>query len=431
MFDSKALSELVEQQIHDIVDQQVQTVLTDKTWIDQVEQRIIDYVQDRIAARFTNISNIPDIVLAVQSSVSTLLKNGQVPGIENYVDHTVIKNSVDNSLQVLIKKIVDDFLVDPQWVGKIEQMITVNMVNRVSDQLSEFDVDAAVVKQLDATYDRWQQRLMTEFKTNGISDLASQCNLTIMDGVVVVENELVTKNLAVEEDAKFKGTLTVQDLVVKGTINTDNSSWDELATVAAKKALKGLTDQWQQDLVTGVIDQAKQTGIEFAQVTLSGKPIVDDSGHLNPVFKHGHFSTVGRLQELTVSGDTSLNETLNVVRNRVGINTKQPEMALGLWDEEVSIVAGKRQKDQAYIGTSRKQSLSLGVNRDVALEIDTDGLTTVKNLRIDRFKIGFAPQVPGYSGTRGDLVFNSDPKPDSPFAWVCLGGFKWQTLKAV
>jgi hypothetical protein len=136
MFDSKALSELVEQQIHDIVDQQVQTVLTDKTWIDQVEQRIIDYVQNRIAARFTNISNIPDIVLAVQSSVSTLLKNGQVPGIENYVDHTVIKNSVDNSLQVLIKKIVDDFLVDPQWVGKIEQMITVNMVNRVSDQLS-------------------------------------------------------------------------------------------------------------------------------------------------------------------------------------------------------------------------------------------------------------------------------------------------------
>ena len=430
MFDAKTLNDLVEQQIHNIVDEQVQSVLNDKTWINQVEQRIVGYVQDRIAARFTNIGSIPDIVIAVESSVARLLESGQIPGIQQYVDETTIKNSVDNSIQALVKSILGELLVDPQWVKKIEQMITTDMVSRVGQHLSNIDVNAMVVEQLDSTYDRWQQRLMKEFKSNGINDMASTCNLTVMDDVVVVEKDLVANDLQIETDASVKGLLTVQNLVVKGTINTDNSSWDELTEIATNKTMSRLTDTWKTKLVNDVVDQAKTTGVEFGQVLLNGKPVVDEHGRMNPLFKHANFSTVGRLQELTVNGETSLNETLTVVRNRVGINTEQPEMALGVWDEEVSIIAGKRQKDQAYVGTSRKQNLALGVNRDVALEIDAEGLITVKNLRIDRFQIGFAPQVPGYSGTRGDIVFNSDPKPNTPFAWVCLGGFKWQTLKA-
>jgi hypothetical protein len=115
---------------------------------------------------------------------------------------------------------------------------------------------------------------------------------------------------------------------------------------------------------------------------------------------------------------------------RIGINTRDPEMALTVWDEEVCVLAGKLSQDLAYIGTGRRQSLALGVNRKHHIMIDVDGLITVQQLRIDRWKIGHAAQVPGYSGTRGDFVLNHDPKPEAPFAWICLGGFKWQPLRS-
>ena len=45
-------------------------------------------------------------------------------------------------------------------------------------------------------------------------------------------------------------------------------------------------------------------------------------------------------------------------------------------------------------------------------------------------KISHDTQVPGWSGTRGDMVFNASPGPDRVFAWVCLGAYKWQVLKS-
>ena len=45
-------------------------------------------------------------------------------------------------------------------------------------------------------------------------------------------------------------------------------------------------------------------------------------------------------------------------------------------------------------------------------------------------RISHDSQVPGWSGTRGDLVFNTSPGADRVFAWVCLGAHRWQTLKS-
>ena len=64
------------------------------------------------------------------------------------------------------------------------------------------------------------------------------------------------------------------------------------------------------------------------------------------------------------------------------------------------------------------------------LTIDADGLTTIKKLQVGLHKISHATQVPGWSGTRGDMVFNASPGSDRVFAWVCLGAYKWQVLKS-
>jgi hypothetical protein len=125
------------------------------------------------------------------------------------------------------------------------------------------------------------------------------------------------------------------------------------------------------------------------------------------------------------------NNTLNADNQRVGINTREPEMALSIWDEEVTAMIGKLSQDTAYIGTSRPHDLVLGINRKPQIRMDRDGLTTINKLRIDRWKIQHAGSVPGWSGTRGDWVFNNEPKEGEPFAWVCLGAYQWRPLKSL
>ena len=127
----------------------------------------------------------------------------------------------------------------------------------------------------------------------------------------------------------------------------------------------------------------------------------------------------------------SLNETVNVIRKRVGVNTEEPEMAISVWDEEVCVSVGKYKNQQAYIGTNRNHAVSIGVNKEPQITLDTEGLTTVKKIRVGQHRIGHASEVPGWSGTRGDIMFNSNPTPGSAFGWVCLGAFKWKALKVV
>jgi hypothetical protein len=132
-----------------------------------------------------------------------------------------------------------------------------------------------------------------------------------------------------------------------------------------------------------------------------------------------------------VLGEASFNKnTLNVVNKRIGINTESPEMALSVWDEEISVVIGKNKAKQAYIGTNRDNGVAIGVNRVPQIELEVDGMTTIKKLRVGLHRISHDVQVPGYSGTRGDIVFNSNPGPSNVFAWVCLGGHRWQDLKS-
>jgi hypothetical protein len=250
-----------------------------------------------------------------------------------------------------------------------------------------------------------------------------------MDDVVVVESELVSNNLDVQKNVNVRGSIITKDLVVTGCINVDNKSWHELSDSIKKQTLESIGDEWQKKLTDQVLEQAKISGIDFESVSIGGVLLIQD-GTLNPEVKHANLKTVGILDKLQVQGTTILNNTMHVHNLRIGINTDSPEMALSIWDEEVAIIAGKLSKQQAFIGTARPQNLAIGVNRNAQIEIDTDGLTTIKKLRVGRHMFGHSNEVPGYSGTRGDLMFNSNPVPGSPFAWVCLGSYQWQPLKA-
>lgn len=430
MLDVNTIEDLVRQEITRVVDQHVATILSDRDWADALEQKISKFVQDRIAAKFANISTMPDLVLTVKNSVSSIIEQGHLPGIDQYVGSEKITAIVDNSIQDLVSRTIDQMTLDSDWLSKIQKLTDTNMTAKVTGHLRQLDLNEVIVKEIDAGISRWQERLLKNFRTNGISDVATSKQLTVMDDAVVAEQGFGCQSLWVESDATISGTVTVQNLAVKGTINTDNRAWRDLANSMSDATLQRLTDEWRTQLVAEVIDLAKTQGIEFSQINVDGKPLVDGN-RLNSSVTLSSLTQVGELDTLSVKGLTQLADTVTVKNKRIGINTQEPEMAFSVWDEEVSLIAGKLAKQQGYLGTARLQNLAIGVNRVPQIELDADGTTTIKKLRLERHRISFGTQVPNYSGTRGDIVFNSDPKPDTAFAWQCLGGLRWQVIKGI
>jgi hypothetical protein len=331
---------------------------------------------------------------------------------------------VDRAVESLIENAVQHMVQDPVWLEKAERMINQAAVQRTVAALGSIDIATIIKQRVDENIDRFYSKLLENFATNGIRDQATQCQLTIMDETTVFENRLTAREINAID------CLTVKDLVVKGTINTDNPSWDLLSTAISDKTMNQLTDQWKQKLVKDVSDNIQQNGIEFDTVFVGDEPLVKDHA-LSRKITDTNIQKVGVLRSLDVQGETHLNNTVSVLNRRLGINTQEPEMALSVWDEEISVVIGKNKTNQAYIGTNRDHGVAIGVNRVSQIEIDTEGLTTIKQLRVGSHRIGHSTEVPGWAGTRGDIIFNSNPGADRAFAWVCLGSYKWQTLKSI
>jgi hypothetical protein len=339
------------------------------------------------------------------------------------IDTASISHLVDQAVENSITSAIATLGTDPAWLEKIETMINQAVVRRTVAAIGSIDINTIIHQRVDENMQKLKVELLNNFSSTGIDDRATSCQLTILDETTVIENTLTARA------AKFVESVTVKDLAVTGSINTDNHSWNALAADISAKTLIQLDSDWKDRLVEQVALEIKKNGIKFDTVTIDDEPLVSGNQLARSII-YSNLQKVGRLKELTVEGETSLNETVTVVKKRLGVNTEHPDSALNIWDDEISISAGKYKNQEAYIGTSREQALNLGVNKVPHLTISTDGMTSVKKLRVAQYMIGHGTTVPNYAGTKGDIVFNADPVPDSPFAWVCLGNYKWKTLRA-
>jgi|688.fasta_scaffold157823_3 hypothetical protein len=272
-------------------------------------------------------------------------------------------------------------------------------------------------------FERHVTELKNNFKTRGITDLASETRLVVFDDSVVVEN-----NLVAGQDLNVGGNLVVdKDLVIKGNMNTDHVGFQRIAENAAAKAINLLEGEVEQRIVDRVIERAAESGIDFAQVSIGGQPLVSN-GILSGEIRTSNISKLGTLSDLDVKGPVNLNGTLYVRDGRIGVNTTTPEMAVTVWDNDVCLVAGRSDSNRAFIGTGRRNNLDIGVNQTAAIEINTDGEVNIPNLRLGRNRIGFSTTPPGWEGAKGDMVFNINTETDV-LGWRCLGAFRWQALK--
>jgi hypothetical protein len=424
MLDTAAITQMIEKEISTTVQVQVSALLTSDAWIRPLEQKILQHTQDRIVAKFASSDSMPEILEAIKHSVSQLFEQGQVPGVADFVKVDTVKHAVDQAITEFVAMAVGEFSKDPAWQARVEHMINQTVIQETLSRVGALDIMPTIRDCVHEHMQRFTASMLENFSSTGIQDQATQCELTVMDDMVVVEHGLTVQSFQAMDTAQ------VNNLVVTGSINTDNASWQALTSEISQRTLDQISQSWTQDLVNQVAQLIQQQGISFDTVKVGGVPLVEGA-RLSATVTESNLQTVGRLRSLQVHGEAHFNNnTLNVLNQRLGINTDSPEKALSVWDEEVSVVIGKHKTNQAYLGTNRDQSLVLGVNREAQLEIATDGLTTIKQLRVGLHRIGHGTQVPGWSGTRGDLVLNTNPGPDQVFAWVCLGAHRWQTLKS-
>jgi hypothetical protein len=340
------------------------------------------------------------------------------------VDPSLVQQLIEQAVEININKLVDQICADPSWTERVERLINQATVQETMSRLSAIDIGPTINQRVDENMQQFTDSILKNFTSTGIVDQSTKCELIVLEDGVVVENCLTANSIEAVD------SLRVQNLVVTGSVNTDNLSWMALADSISQKTLDQLTESWNANLVNQVVTQIQEHGIDFDQVMIKGQTIIDGNQLTRTVTESG-LQSVGTLKSLLVSGEAKFNNnTLTVLNKRLGVNTEAPEKALGVWDEEVSIVIGKHKLNQAYFGTNREQSVAIGVNREPQIEINTDGLTTVKKLQVGLHKISHAGQVPGWSGNKGDIVFNANFGADRVFAWVCLGAYKWQTLKS-
>ena len=423
MLDPKVLDQLVQDQISTLVTDQVLEVFASDSWLQPLEKKIVQHAQDHFLRKFSNASAVPEIVEAVKQGITELFTSGQIPGLAQYISPDAINHVVNLAVAKTIQANIEELAQDSAWMERVEQLINQAVVRQTLTTIGNIDINTVIRDRVDENIVRFQETLREDFASTGISDQATKNQMTIMDDHTVFENNLTARDLTIANSAQ------IQNLVVTGSINTDNHAWTGLSADIAEKTFARVTDAWQSDLVRQVAEHIKINGIDFDQVTVGGNRLVDGN-RLAETIKETSIQTTGVLRTLQVAGETHLNETFSVVRKRVGVNTEEPEMALSVWDEEVSVNIGKNKLNQAYIGTGRAQGIAIGTNRVAHVEITADGLTQIKKLQVGVHKISHATEVPGWSGTKGDMVFNANPGSNRVFAWVCLGAFKWQVLKS-
>ena len=300
-----------------------------------------------------------------------------------------LKQSLDQRVEELVEETVK------QTVGNYAHLIQKNVGQRIdqliekviSQTLSEIKFPQASIphKSIDFVgFSINQVQDADKIKIKGIESFTNSVELTVLDGSVVVENDLFTKNIRA-------ASIETDDLIL------NENSYNQLRDRIANSISIPQPIDFTQDIhrLQQQIDTSKKRDGNFKEIEVTGEALLSDVLYTTPGNK------------------------------RVGINTMDPSDALTVWDQETEIVIGKHKSQQGYIGTRRRQDVNIGANNNVGITVRSDGTAAINKLELLGRTIGESASVPGHAAKKGDIVLNTKPQTGNPIGWVCLDGIRW------
>lgn len=389
----------------------------------QVEQIVSIKIQEAIAAvNFEDKLNwlasikLDNLISELEIDKETVMTR------VNAVSDIVIKNIEDEARQ-LATNLVQQRMYTGVDIGTIVKDAAGDEIRKV---LQDFNfparsIPAIAVQTEDMVINASQIKGGTigKFSSTGIDDRSSEVQMTLMDEGVVVENRIISMGLEVKGTAVFEG-----DVVINGDIPEHSAIYKKILAHSVSQTRAELNQELFEGYSTVIFDNIRNEGLDLSRITLNGTEVLKGD-QLNYGIVDTNIQRLGVLKDLRVNGEVDINDTVYVGKGRIGFNTKDPSHALSLWDQEVEIGIGKRERDTAFIGTPRPQNLVIGSGNKDNLILDKEGNVRVQSLVVDGIKFIAVDSAPNFAGEAGTIAWNRKPAAGSSIGWVCMGGAVW------
>lgn len=377
----------------------------------KVDQSLSETVKSEIAAAISDYDFDSVVSQLADPKIAAKINDFQVP--VNHITaeiNQIGQDIIDNFQTVIANKVTEAVTAH---VAKFD--VTPHIENALKNYLRKMEFPARSIGAAAINFDDYnisgdyiKGGIITNFASAGIDDKATQCQLTILDNAVVVEQPIITTGVKVQGNVQVSDTLTVQQLNVTGNIDTESAGYRQIIADAEQKILGHIAEH----------------GLIAPKLIFNDRNSISEN-QLPSSLTVSNLRKVGTLEELQTRGDTLLDETLYVSKKRVGINTLEPTYALSVWDEEIEVAVNKHGKNRAYIGTHRPFNVTLGAAGKENISLEVDGSVTINDLRLGALPISTASIEPNWEGRAGEIVFNDSPKIGLPIGWVCLQGSRW------
>jgi len=408
--------------------------------VNQIVQTIIDQITTKVQTEALAVisQKVTEIVSAIDCTpmIAGLLSNKidqriELLNLNTNTIHTELVSRVNATSQDIITNVQNEALIKINEVVS-EYIRKTNFQNLIQGTIleaigkGEFDfppdsLSASSIKvaDLQISGDNISGGIIQKFGSTGIDDRSTTCQLTIMDELTVVENNLLTKDLTV------KGTTTIEgDLNVTGTIPESSPMFINFVSAATNNIRTSLDQVIFKSYADMVLDTIRNDGLDLNKITLNGDSIVDNTT-LGGKIINSSLQKVGQLRELQVAGEAFLSDTLYTTQRRVGINTLEPTRALSIWDQEIELGISKQSSGVAVIETPRNQTLVLSSNGKNNLSLLPDGSVAVEAIKVGNTMLTSSDTPPATNQPKGTVVFNSNPTLGGPLGWISLGEARW------
>jgi hypothetical protein len=315
---------------------------------------------------------------------------------------------------------------------KLHNDIDINAVVReiilveISKKLSTFNFprnsipgEAVDSRKLEISGNNIKGGIIKNFSSSGIDDRSTEVQMTLLDQGVVVENKIIALGLEVKGQVVIEG-----DLHIKGKVPMENEFFKTLVDNAVEATRTSLGPDIFEGFSNTIFERIRENGLDLTKITLDGNEVITGN-KLSYGVTDTNINRLGMVKDLQTTGESYFSQTLYVGDKRVGINTLEPGHAFSVWDQEVEIGFGKRERDVAWVGTPREQSVVLSSNRKDNLVLNKDGSVSIQKLYIGQVELGTSEATPNDSAPKGSVRFNSNPNPGGPAGWISLGGGAW------
>lgn len=409
------------------------------TEVDNLVDGLVQKIEARVLSRLETL-----ITQSIAQKLDTIDYDKKVNYLASAkLDNVISSMEVDQSriqqrLDLVADVVVNNFEAEARRMAaehvkkKLYNDMDINHVVReivateIGGKLSTFAFPRGSIKgetidarTLSISGDQIKGGVIKDFASNGIEDKSSQVQMTLLDAGVVIENKMITLGLEVKGQTVIEG-----DLHIKGDVPPDSQFFKQIIKHSVDGVKESLNDELFQSFSYTLFERIRDNGIDLKTITMDGQAIIDGN-KLNAGITETNITRLGVVKDLQTSGEALMSDTFYVGNKRVGVNTIEPKHSLSIWDQEVEVGVGKRQRDTAWIGTPREQDVILSAANKDNIVLAKDGSVQINDLVLNGVQFGMATGTPNHSAPKGSVMFNGNPSPGSPAGWISLGGGAW------